>query len=260
MTQMTQPPLPLRSGTSIPVLGLGTWQLRGERGYDAVRAALDIGYRHIDTATAYENEEVIGRAVRDSGVPREEVFLTTKFPPELVGHERETIDASLRLLGMEYVDLWLVHWPPGGRAAPDTWRELVAAQQRGQARAIGVSNYSVGQIDELIRATDAAPEINQIPWSPRDFDAEVVDAHTGRGIVLEGYSAFKRSNLEDLVLVDIAAAHGVSPAQVVLRWHVEHDIVVIPKSANADRLAANYAIWGWSLTPEEVAAVDALAS
>ncbi|MEO6714594.1 MAG: aldo/keto reductase [Mycobacteriales bacterium] len=250
--------VPLRGGTSIPALGLGTWQLTGDEAYDAVRAALDIGYRHIDTATMYGNEDVIGRAVRDSSVAREDIFITTKVPAERVGREKETLDASLRSLGTEHVDLWLVHWPPGGRAAPDTWKELVAARERGQARAIGVSNYTTAQIDELTAATDITPVVNQIPWSPRDYDADVVAEHAERGVVLEGYSAFKRSKLDHPELRRIAEAHGVQTSQVILRWHVEHDFVAIPKSANPQRLAENFDIWHFALSADEVSAMDAL--
>ncbi|MEP7053792.1 MAG: aldo/keto reductase [Actinomycetota bacterium] len=251
--------LPLHAGGAIPVLGLGTWQMTGPPAYDAVRAALDLGYRHIDTATAYGNEQEIGRAVRDSDVPRADIFITTKFPPEQVGQERETLDASLRKLGVDYVDLWLVHWPPNREAAPETWREFVSAQERGVAREIGVSNYSAAQIDQLVAATDVPPALNQIPWSPRDYDAATVAEHAERDVVLEGYSAFKRSNLDDPVLHEIAAAHGVQPAQVVLRWHIDHDFVVIPKSSNRERLAANFAVWGFQLTPEEIERIDGLA-
>ncbi|MDQ1710411.1 MAG: 2,5-diketo-D-gluconate reductase [Frankiaceae bacterium] len=250
--------LPLLSGGRIPVLGLGTWQLTGERAYDAVRAALEIGYRHIDTATMYGNEDVIGRALADSGVARDEVFVTTKFPAELLGHEREALEASLGKLRLEYVDLWLIHWPPGGRAAPQTWQEFVAAQERGQARNIGVSNYSLAQITELVSATGVTPVVNQIPWSPRDYDAQLVAGHQERGIVLEGYSAFKRSKLDAPAFQEIAAAHGVTTAQVILRWHIEHDIVAIPKSSSRDRLSTNFTVWDFALSPGEVAAIDAM--
>ena len=134
----------------MPLVGLGTWQANGSRAYDAVRRALDVGYRHIDTATMYANEEEVGRAVRDSGLPRDEVFITTKLPSGNTGRERATIEASLRALGLDRVDLWLIHWPPSGRAAPQVWEQFVEIQADGLARAIGVSNYDERQIDELI--------------------------------------------------------------------------------------------------------------
>jgi 2,5-diketo-D-gluconate reductase A len=248
----------LAHDVAMPLLGLGTWQLTGEQGYEAVRRALDVGYRHIDSATGYDNEAEVGRAVRDSGVPREEVFITTKLPPSHAGRERRTIDASLRTLGTEYVDLWLVHWPPNGHARPETWREFLAIRDDGLARAVGVSNYSTAQLDDLIEATGEAPAVNQIRWSPSLYDERRLQEHRDRGVVLEGYSPFRAGNLRDRVLAEIATAHGVTPAQVVLRWHLEHGIVVIPKSARPERLQSNFDIFGFSLTPDEVARIDGL--
>ncbi len=240
----------------MPLLGFGTWQLRGQSAYDAVRVALDVGYRHLDTATMYRNEEQVGRAIADSGVDRSEIFVTTKLPAERVGRERATIEESLHKLGTDYVDLWLVHWPPAGDARPQTWRELLSVRDEGLARAVGVSNYSPGQVDELIEATGEAPAVNQIRWSPALYDPARLAHSRDRGVVLEGYSPFRASRLDAPVLRDIAAAHGVSPAQVILRWHVEHGVVVIPKSANPERIAANFDIWDFSLTADEVARLD----
>ena len=242
----------------MPVIGFGTWQVSGRRGYEAVQLALEAGYRHIDTATMYGNEAAVGRAVRESGIPREDVFVTTKLPADRVGRERDTISTSLRTLGMEYVDLWLVHWPPRGQARPETWRELLAAREDGLARSVGVSNYTTAQLDELIEATGEAPAVNQIPWSPWEHDPTRLAEHRDHDVVLEGYSPFKRSDLRSPVLARIAEAHGVSPAQVVLRWHLEHGIVVIPKSVTPERIASNLDLFGFSLTREEVAEIDAL--
>ena len=142
----------IADGVSIPLIGFGTWELSRDDAYSGTRAALDIGYRHIDTATAYENEDAVGRAVRDSGVGRENVFITTKCPPSHAGREAETIDASLKALGVDFIDLWLVHWPPSRQASPDTWKAFIEALEQGKTRSIGVSNYSIAQIDELISA------------------------------------------------------------------------------------------------------------
>ena len=243
----------------MPLVGLGTWQLRGSRGYDAIRFALDAGYRHIDTATMYRNEAEVGRALSDSGIDRKDVFITTKLPSSNVGRELDAITASLRALGTGYVDLWLVHWPPGGRASPRVWQKLLAARERGLARAVGVSNYSTGQLDELIDATGEAPAVNQIPWSPYQYDPELLALSKERKVVVEGYSPLKGTNLRDRVLAQIASAHSVTPAQVVLRWHIEHDIPVIPKSANTQRIAANFDLFSFSLSPEEMAMIDGLA-
>jgi 2,5-diketo-D-gluconate reductase A len=242
----------------MPLLGFGTWQTRGRKGYEAVRTALAAGCRHIDTATMYGNEEEVGRALRDSAVPREEVFLTTKLPAELAGRERQTLAASLKALGVEAVDLWLIHWPPRGRKSSAVWREFIAARDDGLATSIGVSNYSTAQLDELITDSGETPAVNQIPWSPWDYSAAVVSAHRDRGVVIEGYSPFKRSDLRSPVLADVAAAHGVTPAQVVLRWHIDHGIVVIPKSTTPERIRANLDVTGFSLAPAELARVDAL--
>jgi diketogulonate reductase-like aldo/keto reductase len=254
---MTTPTLALR-GADIPVLGLGTWQSEGDDAEHAVAHALRAGYRHIDTAAAYGNEEQVGRGLASSGVDRSEVFLTTKLPPDRAGRERETLEGSLTKLAVDAVDLWLVHWPPNKQATPETWAQLIALRDEGLVRAIGVSNYSVAQIDELVQATGEAPAINQIPWSPADFDADLVAAHAERGVVIEGYSPFKRTDLADPVLAEVAAAHGVTAAQVVLRWHIEHDIVVIPKSTTPERITSNLEALGFTLTADEVARIDGL--
>jgi diketogulonate reductase-like aldo/keto reductase len=259
-SDLDQPTIALHRGGRMPLLGFGTWQMTGASCRAAVRSALETGYRHIDTAAIYRNERDVGRAVLDSGVPRERVFVTTKLPPGDAGRERRTLDTSLRALAMSYVDLWLVHWPPRRRALVSTWKELLAARDEGLARAVGVSNYSPAQLDELTTATGEAPEVNQIPWAPSLHDPALLDEHRRRGVVLEGYSPFKNTDLRHPVLVEIAARHGVTPAQVVLRWHLDHEIVVIPKSATPERIAANFDIFGFSLTPEELARVDSLSS
>lgn len=248
----------LAPDVSMPLIGFGTWQLRGRRGYEAVRYALDVGYRLLDTATIYGNEREVGRAVRDSGLARRDIFITTKLPPERAGRERQTLGESLDALGVDYVDLWLVHWPPGGRARPQVWREFIGARDAGLARAIGVSNYSTPQIDELIDATGEAPAVNQIRWAPSRYDPKRVEELRERGIVLEGYSPFKSTDLRSRTLTEIAQRHGVSTAQVVLRWHVEHGVVAIPKSATPERIAANLDVFGFSLSADEVARIDAL--
>ncbi len=258
---LDQPTVLLPGEVRMPLLGFGTWQITGPAAAEAVLAALDAGYRHIDTATMYGNEAEVGRAIAESGLRREDVFVTTKLPPERVGRERETIEESLRALGVDRVDLWLVHWPPSspGDSIP-VWREMLAARDEGLTRAVGVSNYSTAQIDELIQATEENPAVNQIRWSPFLYDRQRHREHRDRGVVLEGYSPFKTSDLADPVLTRIAGAHGVSPAQVVLRWHIDHEIVVIPKSVTPERIRANADVFDFSLTAEEMRDIDALAS
>jgi diketogulonate reductase-like aldo/keto reductase len=260
MTEVNERTVMLPGDFRMPLVGFGTWQVTGARGFRAIREALDVGYRHLDTATMYGNEAILGRAIRDSGVPREDLFITTKLPPSRAGRERATLDESLRALDTSYVDLWLIHWPPGGRARPEAWRQLLAARDAGLARNAGVSNYSIRQIDELVAATGEAPAVNQIPWSPFLYDAGTLAESRERGVVLEGYSPFKRSDLRHPVLRSIAERHGVTPAQVVLRWHIEHRVVVIPKSVTAERIRSNFDLFGFALSPDEVAWIDGLAA
>jgi diketogulonate reductase-like aldo/keto reductase len=246
------------SGVRMPLLGLGTWLATGREAYQSVSRALDIGYRLIDTATMYRNEDQVGRAVADSGLPRDAVFITTKLPSGNAGRERATIEASLRALSVEYVDLWLIHWPPGGRSRPDAWERFLEIQRDGLARAVGVSNYSLAQIDELKRATGQFPSVNQIEWGPALFDKQILLEHHRRGVQLEGYSPLKTTDLRHPLLVRIAEAHGVTPAQVVIRWHIEHRVVVIPKSSNPARLAENAGVFGFTLSAAEVDMLDHL--
>lgn len=254
----TVPVATLDGASDIPLLGLGTWQARGEELYRAVRTALDLGYRHVDTATMYGNEAEIGRALADSGV-RDEVFVTTKCPPERLGREDETLEESLRLLGLDRVDLWLVHWPPRGESGSvRMWERFVVAQEKGRAASIGVSNYSPELIDELVRATGVTPAVDQIPWSPSDHDPDLVAELDRRGVTLEGYSAFKRTDMKHPVLTGTAEAHGATPQQVVLAWHLQKGFVAIPKSVNRSRLEANLAAVDLRLAEDEVAALDAL--
>ena len=242
----------------MPMLGFGTWLLRGKAGREALRAALGAGYRHIDTATMYGNEADVGHVLASSGLARDRVFITTKLPSGKVGRERATLAASLRALGTDYVDLWLVHWPPPDRKLIGVWCEFLALRDEGRARAIGVSNYSLAQIDRLIEATGQAPAVNQISWSPGRYDAALLAGHRERGIAVEGYSPLKGTRLRDPALAEIAARHQVTPARVVLRWHLEHGITVIPKSSHPDRIKSNFDLLSFSLTPAEVARLDHL--
>jgi diketogulonate reductase-like aldo/keto reductase len=248
----------LSSGAQMPLVGFGTWRLSGRDAARAVRVALDDGYRLIDTATMYGNETQIGAAIRESGVTRDELFVTTKLPPENAGRERATIEASLAALGLDHVDLWLVHWPPSERVLVRTWEHVLAVRDDGLARDVGVSNYSIDQIDRCGAGTGEAPAVNQIPWAPADFDGSVLHALRERGVVLEGYSPFKHTDLRDPVLTAIAARHEVTPTQVIVRWHVQHEIVVIPKSSKPERIAQNFDVWDLDLGDDEMRALDQL--
>jgi 2,5-diketo-D-gluconate reductase A len=255
-----QPTVKLTGDVAMPLLGYGTWQARGRKAYEGTKLALEVGYRHVDTATMYANEAEVGRALKDSGVPRPEVFVTTKLPPERTGRERQTIEASLSALGVDAVDLWLIHWPPSRGRWVNVWRAFIEARDAGLTRTIGVSNFSVAQIDELIDATGERPAVNQIKWSPSLYDARVLRQHRERGVVLEGYSPFRSTHLGDAVLVEIAEAHGVTPAQVVLRWHIQHEIVVIPKSVTPERIRENVDVFGLELTDEDIRRIDRMAN
>lgn len=252
------PVVDLGRGVAMPMVGFGTWELHGQQAYQAVRYALQAGYRHIDTATGYRNEDQVGRAIADSGLDRGDIFVTTKLPPGNAKRARATISESLRALGTSYVDLWLVHWPPRRRASPRLWQEFLAIRDEGLSRSVGVSNYSVAQIGELIEATGERPAVNQIPWSLPQYDPALLAAHAERGVAVEGYSSLKHTKLGDPVLAEIAAQHGVTPAQVVLRWHLQLGITVIPKSARPERIDSNLDLFGFSLSAEEMARLNRL--
>jgi diketogulonate reductase-like aldo/keto reductase len=259
MIGMTVPAITLADGVQLPMVGFGTWNLRGHQAHVGVRAALAVGYRHLDTATMYGNEAEIGRALADSGLDRGELFLTTKIRASDAGRERSVLRKSLRALGTDYVDLWLVHWPPSSAAARrQLWNELRGLRDEGLARAIGVSNYRFSQLDDLIAATGEAPAVNQIHWNPWRYDSDVVAGHKQRSVTLEGYSPLKGVNLGDPVLTEVAAGHGVSTAQVVLRWHLEHGIPVIPRSSKPDRIAANFDLFGFTLSAKDVTRINSL--
>ncbi len=254
-----EPAAALTSGR-MPLLGFGTWQISNRDAPQATAYALQAGYRHIDTATMYQNESGIGKALASVALPRESVFVTTKLPPAHAGRERRTLGESLTKLGLDYVDLWLVHWPPNGQAAPRVWQQFIRAQQEGLTKAIGVSNYSLRQIDELIQVTGVVPQVNQIRWGPSLYDPAMVSGLQQRGVVLEGYSPFKVSNLKDPTLVSIATRHDATAAQVIVAWHIAHGFVVIPKSVRRERIVANAAGVRIELTPEDVAMIDNLSN
>ena len=248
----------LTAGAAMPLLGFGTWQIKGDDAVRATSAALEAGYRHLDTATVYGNEGEVGRALAESGLVRDEVFLTTKCPPNRAGRELETLRQSLELLQTDHVDLWLIHWPADGAVNTDIWRAFVEARDAGLAREIGVSNFDTSLIDDITKATGVAPAVNQIEWSPLLFDAETVAEHRARQVALEGYSALRGGTLEHPGIVQIAERVGRTPAQVIIRWHLQHDVIVIPKSVHAERIRSNADVGGFTLTDEDMATLDAL--
>lgn len=247
---------PLPSGAGMPLLGFGTWRLEGADAQGAVESALEAGYRHLDTATIYGNEKEVGAGLRASGVARGDVFVTTKCPPDRASEARAVLEESLSLLGLDSVDLWLVHWPPNDSVA--LWQDFLKAQTDGLVTDVGVSNYSLAQLDELEQATGVKPAVNQIKWSPLLYDRAVEDGHRSRGIVLEGYSGLKGGTLENPVVTDVAARLGRTPAQVINRWHLEHGVVTIPKSTNPERIRSNADLDGFSLSQQDREALDGL--
>lgn len=247
-------------GGRMPLLGFGTWQIQGASATRAVAAALEAGYRHLDTATVYRNEGEVGQGLRESGVARDQVFITTKCPPDNVGQELDTLRRSLDLLGTDHVDLWLIHWPGDGDVNRRLWRAFEEAHDSGLARDIGVSNFDAALLDEVAAETGTTPAVNQIEWSPLLFDPELVVEHRQRGVVLEGYSALRGGTLDHPAIVGIAEARDRTPAQVIIRWHLQHGVVVIPKSENPDRIRSNADVGRFFLSDDEMATLDSLAS
>ncbi len=247
----------LTNGVTMPLVGFGTWQMRGREAENALLWAFEAGYRRLDTATMYGNEAELGAAIRRSGLPREELFVGTKLPPGRAGQEKQTLQHSLDALGVDHVDLWLVHWPPNG-AGVDVWRTLIDLQEQGLVRTIGVSNYSAAQVDELAAETGVAPAVNQVKTGPPLLDRSLREQSQEPGVVLEGYSPLKGGRLNHRVVTEIADRHGKTPAQVLVRWHLEHGYAVIPKSAHQDRVAANIDVFDFRLDAEDVEAIDGL--
>jgi len=242
----------------MPVLGLGTWQLAaGAETEQAVEWALEAGYRHIDTATMYRNEESIGAALRRSGLTREELFVTTKLMPGRPNASRE-LEKSLQRLGLDYVDLYLIHWPlPLGNAR--FWRQLEALQERGLARAIGVSNFGRDRIARLAAGASQAPAVNQVQFSPFHYRRRLLDYCVEQGIAFEAYSPLARGDgLHHPTIVDVAERIERTPAQVMLRWALQHDAVVIPKSARRDHINSNAQLFDFELSDADMMALDLL--
>jgi diketogulonate reductase-like aldo/keto reductase len=247
----------LADGNEIPLLGLGVWQVpNGPVCENAVRWALELGYRLIDTAQAYGNEESVGRGLRASGVPRDEVFFTTKFYPARRDPEAEA-RRSIERLGIDRIDLYIIHWPGGGPTW--AWPGMERARERGYARSIGVSNYGVRELDELLAVAEAPPVVNQVQFSPFKFRRALLEACEERNVALEAYSPLGVGRyLSDERVRRIAARVGRTSAQVLLRWCVQRDLVVIPKSTHRDRIEENAQIFDFVLSEEDMVALDAL--
>jgi 2,5-diketo-D-gluconate reductase A len=258
------PSLPLNSGASIPQLGLGTWPLDDTAAERAVLAAAELGYRHVDTAVKYGNETGVGRGIAGSGLAREDWFVTTKLDGEYQGRDRAVagLEASLDRLGLDYVDLLLIHWPlPGRDEYVSTWETFIRLREAGKARSIGVSNFKPAHLDRLIAATGVVPAVNQIQLSPAIARREQRAYDAGRGIVTESWSPLGGGSgdlLSSPVLARVAEKRDRTPGQIVLRWHIQNGLVAIPKSADPQRMADNLGAFGFELDADDLTALDTL--
>ncbi|MFP3115418.1 aldo/keto reductase [Streptomyces sp. Iso 434] len=257
------PPIILNNGVQMPQLGFGVWQVPDDEAFTAVGAALDAGYRSIDTAAAYGNEEGTGKAITRSGIPREELFVTTKLWNSDHGYDPalRAFDSSLEKLGLDHVDLYLIHWPlPAKDTAVDTYKALEKIYSEGRARAIGVSNFLPEHLERLIDTTSVIPAVNQIELHPHLQQRAAREYHAEQGITTEAWSPLGQGKglLEVPAVVAIARKHNVTPAQVVLRWHVQLGNVAIPKSVTPSRIVENIDIFSFELDEEDMAAIRAL--
>lgn len=260
---MTIPSLRLHDGRSIPQIGLGTASLDDDTVARVIVTALEVGYRHIDTAFRYGNQRGVGRGIRDAGVAREELFVTTKLDGEFQGDDRAIagLEECLRQLDLDYVDLLLIHWPlPKRGQYISTWKSFEKLVEAGKVRSIGVSNFKPAHLDHLLTEATIRPVANQIQLDPRITRAEHVAYDRAQDIVTVAWSPLGQGKdlLNEPVLLEIAAAHAKSPAQVVLRWNVELGLVTIPRSSNRERLAQNLQVFDFALSADEIAAVSAL--
>lgn len=262
MTTSPVPSVPLAAGVEIPQVGLGVFQVPDDGTQANVEQALELGYRHVDTAAGYYNEAGVGAALRASGLPREDVFLTTKLRNGDQGFEQalRAFDDSRRALGVDQVDLYLIHWPvPSKDLYVETWRAFEKLLAEGAVRAIGVSNFLVEHLDRLVAETDVPPAVNQIEVHPTFQQVALQQRCRELGVVVEAYSPLGRGGDLDAPAVTAAATElGVTPAQVVLRWAVQQGRVVIPKSLSVERQATNLDLFSFELSPEQVASIDAL--
>jgi 2,5-diketo-D-gluconate reductase A len=263
---MTVPNLTLSAGTSrieIPQLGFGVWQVPEDEVVAAVTTAIETGYRSIDTARIYGNEEGTGEAIAKSGLAREDLFVTTKVWNDDQGFDSTltAFDASMKRLGLETLDLYLIHWPaPKQDAFVDTWKALLRLREEGRVRAVGVCNFHVPHLKRLLDETGELPAINQVELSPYLQQTELREFHAANGIVTEAWSPLASGGdvLQDETIAKVAAKHGVTPAQAILRWHIDIGNVVIPKSVTPSRIAENFDLFGFALDADDLAAIETL--
>ena len=260
---MAIPTHTLNDGTTLPAIGFGTYPMRGEEGVTAVRGALEAGYRLIDTAVNYENEREVGEAIRQSGLPREDIQVTSKIPGRHHGYDDAiaSVHASLERLGLDYLDLHLIHWPnPSVGKYVEAWRALVDLREQGLVRSIGVSNFTGAHLDRIIEETGVTPSVNQIELHPYFPQEQMRAVNAERGIQTESWSPLgkRQAPFAEPVVAAAAEKYGVTPGQVVLRWQVQLGSIPIPKSATPERQRQNLDVFGFELSDDEVAAITAL--
>jgi len=242
----------------MPTFGLGTWKMSDAEAETSVRTALEMGYRLIDTATLYGNEKSVGKAVRESGIPREEIFVTTKLWPTDFFSPQAAFNGSLSKLGLDYIDLYLVHWPIP-LMPKSVWQQLEKIYASKKVRAIGISNYDVGDIKKLLQYASVVPAVNQIKFSAFDFEKEILEFCNDKHIVVEAYSPLTRgTHLGDATVAALAKKYNKTPAQVMLRWCLQHGTVIIPKSSHSERIKENAAVFDFEISSEDMKALDEL--
>jgi 2,5-diketo-D-gluconate reductase A len=261
---MTVPTITLNSGHAIPQLGFGVFKVPADEAEKAVTSALEVGYRHIDTAAIYGNEEGVGAAIAKSGIPRDELFVTTKlWNDRQAGEEpHAAIRESLEKLGLEYVDLYLTHWPtPEKDTYVNAWQKLLEIRDQGLSRSVGVSNHLPEHLDRLVKETGEVPAVDQIELHPALQQRDVLEWAGKNGMHIESWGPLGQGKyplFEESAVADAASAHGVTPAQVVIRWHLQRGFIVFPKSTHRERMEQNFDVFGFELSADEVAAIDAL--
>jgi 2,5-diketo-D-gluconate reductase A len=256
----TQPTISLNDGNVIPQLGFGVWQVPNEEAAKVVGTAISTGYRSIDTAAIYGNEIGVGKAIAASAVRRTQLFVTTKLWNDHHTNARSALNESLSRLGLDHVDLYLIHWPkPRQNAYVEAWKALVKLKEEGRAKSVGVSNFTVSHLKRIIDATGVAPSVNQIELHPRFQQKELAAYHTEHGIITESWSPLGQGTLlENPTLKALAQKHGRTPAQVVIRWHLDRGYIVIPKSVTPTRIRENFDVFDFSLDADDLAKIAAL--
>ena len=254
------PTVTLNNGIEIPVVGLGTSQMKTPtETVEVIKTALKVGYRLIDTATMYGNEEPVGQGIRESAIPREEITVTTKLWPDDFGDPQAAFAASLARLGLDYVDIYLVHWPRG--YMPEVWKTLEGFVEDGRAKTIGISNFSIEDTEALLGYCDIPPALNQVQFNPFCYDAALLEYSKSKNIVLQAYRPLTRGErIGDEAVAAMAQKYGKSSAQILIRWNLEHGITAIPKSTHEERLKENLDVFDFSLNEEDVCSLDALAT